>query len=60
MTNAKNEELNLRMLNQVSGGYTIAGQHVNTPAQAAVIAHEIQVLTNLMTRHLPPSFLHRG
>jgi hypothetical protein len=56
MTKLNNEicKLNASELDQVSGGYEIYGIHVNTPAEAAVIAHEMKVLTSLMTRMLPP------
>jgi hypothetical protein len=57
MTNA-NEELNLQDLDQVNGGLVIFGQHVNTPAEAAVLAHEVKELTSFMARMLPPHWQH--
>jgi hypothetical protein len=56
MTNAN--ELNLHDLDQVNGGVVVDGVHFNTPAQAAVFAHEIKELTTLMTQHLPPHWQH--
>jgi hypothetical protein len=51
-------ELNLDDLDQVSGGVVVDGVHFNTPAQAAVFAHEVKELTSLMARLMPPNWQH--
>jgi hypothetical protein len=58
MTKLNNEicELNSHDLDQVNGGYVIYGQHVNTAAEAAVIAHEVKELTSFMARMVPHRF----